>query len=246
MTQAPWHKRPLAVLDTETTGLNPTGGDRIVEIGLVLFDEGEVSGRWGRLLDPEMPLPADTTRITGIEAADLVGAPTFAQVADEFLGLLEGRILVAYNVAFDRPFLIHELAACDRDLPEDSEWLDPFVLASELQRGQGNMKLGTVAKRLGVPLEEAHRAVSDAECAGRVLLGLAGDLPTDFDELLDKQEGWMAAQEAQRDRWRSRANRGGGLKLATEGPKDALGPGYPHGRELDPIRYMFLRGTGRF
>ena len=200
----------------------------------------------GASADPQCPLPADTTRITGIRPADLVGAPTFAEIADEFLKLLEGRILVAYNVPFDRPFLIHELDACDRQLPDDTEWLDPLVFASELQRGQGNMKLGTVAKRLGVELEEAHRAVSDAECAGWVLMGLAPQLPTDFDELLDKQEGWMAAQQAQRDRWRGNRGGRGTLQLATEGPKDALGPGYPHGRELDPIRYMFLRGTGRF
>ena len=57
---------------------------------------------------------------------------------------------------------------------------------------------------------------------------------------------WMAAQQAQRDRWRGTRGGRGTLQLATEGPKDALGPGYPHGRELDPIRYMFLRGTGRF
>ena len=64
-------------------------------VSLVLFDGGEVTERWGRLLDPQCPLPADTTRITGIRPADLVGAPTFAEIADEFLGRLALKIVVA-------------------------------------------------------------------------------------------------------------------------------------------------------
>ena len=161
------------------------------------------------------------------------------------MALLEGRLLVAYNAAFDRRFIIHELARCQRSLPDGATWLDPLVFAKELQKGQGNMKLGTVAKRLGVPLEEAHRATADAEAAGHVLVALSDQLPDDLEALLDLQEQWEAAQAAQRAVWRNRRKGGQITAAVSTGPKDELGPGYPHGDELDPVRYMFLRGTGR-
>jgi DNA polymerase III subunit epsilon len=240
-----WARGPIAVLDFETTGLDPERGDRVVEVGIVHFDGGTVTDRWGTLIHPEMELPLDTTRITGIRPADVETAPRFAEVVDEICRRLEGRLLCAYNAGFDRGFLLHELARCDRTLPDGAHWIDPLVLAREQQKGQGNMKLGTVAKRLDIALEEAHRAVSDAECAGWVLIALAAAVPADLSEALDLHEAWEAAQNAQQSAWRNR-RRGATLVAAPDaGPSDALGPGYPHGDELDPVRYMFLRGTGR-
>lgn len=242
----PWHQRKLAVLDTETTGLNPDQGDRIVELGLICFEGGEVTDRWGTLLDPECPLPSDTTRITGIKPEDVQGQPRFRDVVGTFLDKIDGHILVAYNAGFDRLFVVEELGRVGRTLPEGAIWLDPLVFAKEIQRGQGNMKLGTVARRLGVPLAEAHRATADAECAGWVLLALVDELPTELNELLDLQERWGAKQQAERAPWQSRRRRGTlSTAVDTEGPRNALGPGYPHANELDPVRHMFLRGTGR-
>ncbi len=245
-TATPWHLGSLAVIDTETTGLNPDQGDRIVELGVVLFDGAEVTERWGALIDPERPLPPDTTRITGIKPEDVAGQPRFADVADRFLEAITGRTLVAYNADFDRLFIVEEMARAGRSLPDGATWLDPLIFAKEIQRGQGNMKLGTVARRLGVKLEEAHRATADAECAGWILQSLASELPANFDELLDLQERWGAKQQAERAPWRSRRRRGAlSLAVHTDGPRNALGPSYPHGNELDPVRHMFLRGTGR-
>lgn len=245
LAAAHWARSPIAVLDTETTGLDPARGDRIIELGVVLFDDGEVSDRWGTLIDCGSPLPLETTRVTGIQQADVAGKPSFAAVVDELLGRLEGRLLVAYNASFDRGFLLHELSRCSRTLPDGALWMDPLVLAKELQKGQGNMKLGTVAKRLGIELLEAHRAVADAECAGHVLMALALEMPESLGEALDLHEAWEANQNASRAVWRgkSRAATGGvGGDVTSE---EGLGPGYPHGEELDPVRYMFLRGTGR-
>lgn len=245
VSAAHWARSPIAVLDTETTGLDPARGDRIIELGVVLFDDGVVSERWGTLLDCGMPLPLETTRVTGIQPADVVGKPSFAAVVDDLLQRLEGRLLVAYNASFDRGFLLHELSRCNRTLPDGAQWMDPLVLAKELQKGQGNMKLGTVAKRLGIELLEAHRAVADAECAGHVLMALALEMPESLSEALDLHEAWEANQNASRAVWRGKSRSttgvGGGDVTAEEG----LGPGYPHADELDPVRYMFLRGTGR-
>lgn len=244
----PWHLAPLAVIDTETTGLSPETGDRVIEVAVILFDGGEVTERWSTLLDPGAPLHPDVTRITGITEADLQGQPRFGDVQAELRKRLEGRLLVAYNAGFDRNFLVHELARVGGSLPQGARWLDPLVWAREMQKGQGNMKLGTVAKRLGVVLEEAHRAAADAECAGRVLLCLAKQLPDVLEELLDLQEKWEAQQEAERATWRSRQNQNRGrstLMIDNDGPRNALGPGYPMADELDPVRYMFLRAAGR-
>ena len=245
----PWYHLPLAVLDTETTGLSPETGDCVIEVAVIHFENGEVTDRWSTLLDPGIALHPDVTRLTGITPDDLVNQPRFADVADELLQRLRGRVLVAYNVPFDRSFLIHEFARIGKTLPEGAKWLDPLVIARQTQKGQGNMKLGTVAKRLSVQLDEAHRAQADAECAGKVLLALGktANLPEELDALLDIQERWEAAQEAERSGWRSRQQQGRGNRpLVDDGsPRNALGAAYPHGDELDPVRYMFLRLAGR-
>ena len=248
--QTAWYNLPMAVLDTETTGLAPEAGDCVIEVAIIHFTNGAITDRWSTLLDPGIALHADVTRITGITPDDLLNQPRFVDVADELLRRLRGRILVAYNAPFDRNFLIHELSRIGKTLPEGAKWLDPLVIARQTQKGQGNMKLGTVAKRLGVQLDEAHRAQADAECAGKVLLALGKDanLPDDIDAVLDLQERWEAAQEAERSGWRSRQQQGrnGSRQIAEDGsPRNALGAAYPHGDELDPVRYMYLRLAGR-
>lgn len=243
--EKPWYLQPLAVLDTETTGLSPQNGDRVVEVAVIAFDDGQVSDRWSQLIDPGAPLPADTVRITGITQADVDGKPSFADIAAELHRRLQGRILVAYNAGFDRGFLLHEFNRAGLSMPRGSRWLDPLVFAKQLQKGQGNHKLGTVAKRLGVNLEEAHRAAADAECAGWVLLKLAELLPADSAEVFDLHEKWEAEQEAERAVWKSRQQGRGGkgpvAAASSDQPVNVLGPGYAHGDELDPVRYMYLR-----
>ena len=240
-----WARQALAVIDTETTGLHPEAGDRLIEVAVIAFDNGEVSERWSTLVDPQMPLDAEVTRLTGIQPDDLAGQPTFGAIAPQLLQRLKQRVLVAYNASFDRGFLLHELGRAGLSLPQGSKWLDPLVFAKELQKGQGNHKLGTVAKRLAVPLEEAHRAAADAECAGRVLLKLAELLPEDYAEVLDMHERWEAVQEAERGLWKNRQQRGNVRGVPQQGadqPVDALGPAYAHGDELDPIRFLYKRG----
>lgn len=245
----PWHHLPMAVLDTETTGLAPEAGDCVIEVAVIHYEGGVETARWSTLLDPGQPLHPDVTRLTGITPEDLRNQPRFADVADTLLEQLRGRVLVAYNAPFDRNFLIHEFARVGKTLPEGARWIDPLVLARQTQKGQGAMKLGMVAKRLGVTLDEAHRAMADTACAAKVLFAMAANagLPEPLDELLDIQERWEAAQEAERAGWRSRQQQGRGNKpLVDDGtPRSALGAAYAHGDELDPVRYMYLRLAGR-
>lgn len=241
-----WALQPLAVLDTETTGLYPAAGDRVIEVAVVAFDNGIVTDRWSTLLDPQRTLDAEVTQLTGIRPEELTGQPTFAAIVPDLLGKLRNRLLVAYNASFDRTFLLHEFGRTGKAFPPGTRWLDPLVFAKQLQKGQGGHKLGMVAKRLGVPLEEAHRAAADAECAGWVLLRLAELLPADFAQVMDLHEKWEAVQEADRAVWKSRQQRTAGPRAA--GPVDpnlpfnALGPAYPFADELDPVRAMYQRG----
>lgn len=244
----PWHLGRLAVIDTETTGLSPELGDRVIEVAVVCFEQGEVVRRWSTLLDPGVPLPAETVRITGITDADVRGKPTFGAVVAEIEELLRDRVPVAYNADFDRKFLAHEFARCGAQLPPH-DWLDPLVIARQLQQRTSEvrlgMKLGQVAQRLGIPLEEAHRAEADAECAGRVLVALVkgAQLPNDLADMLELQERW-AAQEPKRGAWRARKD-GDLLAAKYDGAANELGAAYSLSNELDPWRYLVLRAAGR-
>ncbi|MBM4342410.1 MAG: 3'-5' exonuclease [Deltaproteobacteria bacterium] len=243
-----WALQPLAVIDTETTGLYPAAGDRIIEVAVIAFDGGAVSDRWSTLVDPGKPLEPDVTQLTGIRPEDVEGQPTFAEIAPQLLDKLKGRVLVAYNASFDRTFLLHEFGRASRKLPQGARWLDPLVFAKELQKGQSGHKLGAVAKRLGIALEEAHRAAADAECAGWVLQKLACLLSDDFAVVLDQHEKWEATQEAERQVWKGRQHRAQGRGSShalghadADLPVNALGPAYPFGDELDPVRALYGR-----
>src|SRR3982751_954670 len=98
----------VAVIDVETTGLSPRT-DRVVEVGVVLLDErGEVEAEFETLVNPGRDV--GPTRLHGIRAADVVAAPTFAEVAPYLRSVLTGRTLVAHNALFDLRFLAREFA----------------------------------------------------------------------------------------------------------------------------------------
>ena len=170
-----WARASFVVLDFETTGLDAEK-DRVIEVGVALFHDGvlERSRHW--LINPGVPISAEITAITGITDAMVEGAPGFDGCWEELRAELEGRIPVAYNQSFDTRFF---WAECRRigvptrgvDVPpacaDDGVWVDPLVWARELQKQERGHKLVDVCARLGIPLENAHRASHDAEAAGR-------------------------------------------------------------------------------
>ena len=104
------------VIDTETTGLSPTTHHRIVELSVVYVSpRGDIQDRWSTLINPGRDV--GPTHIHGITASDVLGAPTFSEIAPYVLRALSGRILVAHNAAFDARFLASELV--DSGLPLD-------------------------------------------------------------------------------------------------------------------------------
>ena len=208
---ANWAKSALAVIDFETTGLDPEQ-DRVLEMGIVHFDDGVLSARHNFLMNPGIPIPEESRAVHGITDEELEGAPRFEKIADDLLGHLQGRIPVAYNADFDKQFLLAEFARIKRPihgkLPpavrKDTVWVDPLVWVRELHRDQKGHKLVDVCERLGIDLDNAHRASDDAEATGRVLLRLAQDMPETYSELVRIQSRYAAQQDAERPAWRRR------------------------------------------
>lgn len=206
-----WAVAPLAVIDFETTGLTPDA-DRIVEIGIACFAGGELTNLKHWLVNPGIPIPEQARNVHGIGDADVAGAPTFEQIAVELVEVLKGHLPVAYNAGFDRAFLLAELerAGIDTRGPEHApassaevDWIDPLIWTRELYRDDSSRKLTDIAARLGITLERAHRAASDAETTGRVLLAIAERMPATYTEVIGLQAQYAARQEVDLT-WRPR------------------------------------------
>lgn len=236
----PWFETPIAVVDVETTGLDPEQ-DRVIEVGVVHMLAGEVQDVYSSLINPERELPPEVTSITGIKPDELVSAPTFEAVAEILHGWLEGRVFVAYNLPFDRGFIQHEFARVDVTW-NPAQCVDPLVFARQLQQKQGSKRLTAVCERMGITLDAAHRAAHDAEATGHVLYGLRDQLPAGLDDLLLLQAQWAQQQENEMAAWRNR--KGDRLQTPIAAPDaaergNALGPAYVYGDDTDPVRAMF-------
>jgi DNA polymerase III epsilon subunit family exonuclease len=236
-----WADLRVAALDVETTGFNPDT-DRIIEIGIVIFERGEVVERWGQLVDPQMEIPAEVVQLTGIKQEDVDGQPRFEKVAEEVHRRLQGVGIGAYNLSFDRGFIQASLERCGLSWPASAPTFDPLIFARELQSEHRRHKLGAVAERLGLTLENAHRAVDDAEVAGQILYAFSQQLPDSLQDILILQAQWER-QQAANQHWRS-SDRGPSLDLQSmtqiSGQTVGLGPAYIYGEELDPLRAIYM------
>jgi len=208
----PWQSVPLALIDTETTGKDAVRGDRIVEVAVVHFRDGEVVERHGFLINPGIPIPAEATAVHGIRDEDVKDKPRFEALAPKLTELLAGKVPVAYNAGFDRGFLRAEFRragvvptktlASPPALRLGCDWIDPLLWARGLQVTAKGFKLGEVAARVGIDLTNAHRATDDAEAAGKVLYALLqNEQGLTYRKLIARQRG-LAAGAAGRGNWR--------------------------------------------
>jgi DNA polymerase III epsilon subunit family exonuclease len=241
LTQS-WTTARFAAFDFETTGTD-TENDRIIEVGIVVFDNGQIVDRYQQLVDPQRDLPDIIVDVTGIKPEDLEGQPVFADVADRVMELLRDTLLLAYNHEFDTSVLSAELARIGK-AEALSPCLDPFPFVYEHFREAGltrNAKLTTISEHLGVTLDSAHRADHDAEAAGRVLLELPNHvvLPERTDEFLQVQRALLQAVTEKFNRFRR--NRGDGRALNSAEILIELGAAYLYGDEADPVRALFSR-----
>ena len=207
---APWASLPIALIDLETTGKDASV-DRIVEIGIVIARGGQVVERRNWLVNPGRPISPEASEVHKITDDLVRDAPLFGAVVAEVVAMLANCIPAAYNAPFDRAFLANEVARAGlaEGLPpalrRDVEWLDPLVWAREIQQEERSRALGDVAARLGVALENAHRAMDDAEAARGVLLELGRDprVPPTYASLVQEQRRLALAQaDERRLKWR--------------------------------------------
>jgi DNA polymerase-3 subunit epsilon len=164
---------PLVVLDTETTGLYPGLGNRVVEVGALRLEGWQEIGTFDRLIYPDRAMDAKASSINHIYDSDLAGQPRFVDVADELATLLDGAIVVAHNAVFDAGFIGLEywLAGYAQDEREPvlpNPWLCTLLLARKhFHFGRNN--LGYIAQQLGVRRGTAHRALNDVYMTAEVL-----------------------------------------------------------------------------
>ena len=164
------------VLDTETTGLDPLKGDRVIEIAAIELANLMPTGRTVHtLLDPERDVPEESTRVHGFTAEMLRGKPKFAEMAEEFLGFLGDAPIVAHNAPFDFGFLDAELVRAKREPLDRARMVDSLALAKKRFLGMPN-SLDALCRRFGIDnsMRTSHNALLDVQLLAQVYLELMG------------------------------------------------------------------------
>jgi len=166
------------VLDTETTGLDPRGGHRLVEIACVELEDYLPTGRtFHRYIHPERPVDPEAVRVHGLTAAFLADKPIFADadVCEALVAFIGEATLVAHNAAFDREFVNQELARVGLPGLPESRWIDTLGMAAQRFPGVHN-SLDALCKRFRLSLSERdkHGALIDARLLAEVYLELRG------------------------------------------------------------------------
>jgi DNA polymerase-3 subunit epsilon len=167
------------VLDTETTGLEPADGHRIIEIGCVELVDRRITGNtYHQYIQPDREIDAGAIEVHGISNESLVDKPRFADIAAEFLEFIKDAELVIHNAPFDVGFIDHEfklLATSPGMVVEHCKVLDTLAMARRLHPGQRN-SLDALCKRYDIDnsQRELHGALLDAEILADVYLMMTG------------------------------------------------------------------------
>ena len=166
------------VLDTETTGLNPNEGHKIIEIAAIEIVDFLPTGRvFHKYVHPERDVPQQSTEIHGITIETLEDKPIFRKIADDFLAFISNDPIIAHNVEFDIGFINHELRHCDKEVLKNNK-IDTVSIAREKFPGQ-SVSLDALCKKFNIDnkAREKHSAILDTELLAKVYI-----------ELLDKRE----------------------------------------------------------
>jgi DNA polymerase-3 subunit epsilon len=153
------HGRPLVFIDVETTG-GMAYSSRILEIGALRVENGKIVAKMKQVLDPEEPVPGWITRLTGIEQAETLGKPRFADIFPKLQALFQDAVFVAHNVSFDYSFFAEEYRKLGHKFA-----MDKFctVQLSRALYPQRSHRLDAVIARHGYTVQNRHRAYDDAE-----------------------------------------------------------------------------------
>lgn len=156
--------------DLETTGTVP-GVDQIVEIGAVLFVNGQVDAVFSTLIDPLRPIPPGASRVNGISDDMVRGKPTIDKILEPLSEFCGNDIMVAHNAPFDSQFLIADYKKIELPTP-GGIILDTLPISRKVFPGLANYKLGTLVQHLKIPTSQFHRAEEDATYCGHLFMEL--------------------------------------------------------------------------
>ena len=164
------------VLDTETTGLKPADGHRVVELGCVeLLNRIPTGATFHVYLNPERDMPTEAFAVHGLSSDFLKDKPRFAEVADDFIAFIADAPIVAHNASFDHGFLCHELKLISRPGIPFERVVDTLMLARR-KHAAGPYSLDALCARYGIDNSRRtkHGALLDAEILAEVYLELIG------------------------------------------------------------------------
>jgi DNA polymerase III subunit epsilon len=170
------------VLDTETTGLSPRDGHRIVEIGAVELINHMPSGQSFHVyLDPQRDMPKEAEAVHGLSAAFLKGKPLFGAVVDDFLSFIADSVMIIHNASFDMTFINAELKSVGKPAINMNQVVDTLAIAKQKFPMASN-SLDALCKRFGIDLSrrKKHGALLDSELLAEVYLELIGGRQTAF------------------------------------------------------------------
>ncbi|RJX25777.1 MAG: 3'-5' exonuclease [Dethiobacter sp.] len=175
--QTDWEQNLLnasfVIFDSETTGLMPFKGDKVISLAGVIIEEGVIKteNTFDKLINPLRSIPPRSTDITGITNSMVTGMPTLLQVLPEFLDFIENRILVAHFAPFDLAFLNIELGrlAPVRIL---NPVIDTYLLAQSILPDMIEYSLESLLKRFGIKIKERHTALGDSLMTAQLFLKL--------------------------------------------------------------------------
>ncbi len=164
------------LFDTETTGLDPLTGDRVIEIAALELLRDLPTGRhFHVLIDPGRDIPEEASRVHGMTRADLLGKPVFADIADDMLAFFGDDMLIAHNAPFDFGFVNAELARLGRPALHRDRMIDTLAMAKTRFPGLPN-SLDALRRRFAIDLSErtTHNALLDCRLLAEVYVELTG------------------------------------------------------------------------
>lgn len=177
------------VLDTETTGLNPKSGDRLVEIGCVELDNHVPTGRtYHQYVNPERDMPEEAFAVHGLSEAFLAKHPIFSEIADGFLEFIGNADLVIHNASFDLGFINAELDRLGRAAVSSTRAIDTVQIARSKYPG-AQASLDALCRRFEIDLSARtkHGALLDAELLADVYLELVGGRQPGFELAAERE-----------------------------------------------------------
>jgi DNA polymerase III subunit epsilon len=172
-----------AIVDLETTGMDPTR-DRVTEVAVILLDDDQEVGRWQTLVNPQVGIPIEIQALTGITPAMVRSAPAFEHIAPQLLAQIKGRIFVAHNARFDYGFVKHGLARAGLTFTADV--MCSVRMSRRLEPEHPSHSLDSLVQRHGLHTEHRHRAMGDAELVVQLF------------KVLKQRHGQSAFEAAQR------------------------------------------------